>query len=248
MKILLLTLAHIISVVAYCQDEMDTDRPNESISTSVTGKKVFQLEAGWRKIETSEGDNIWRVPNVVLRYGLLKKIELRAESSRENQYLDADGITRKGMRPLELGLKASVFENKKKNFSTSLFAQAGLSQVASDDHKSDHAYHRIRLLFENKLSDKVKLNYNIGSEWDSEEQEQNWVYTFAPEFDLSDKWTLSTEVYGFVKTGNIPENVIDIAVAYFVTKNIRLDLNAGTGLNAHANNYFLDAGFSFRIK
>ena len=91
------------------------------------------------------------------------------------------------------------------------------------------------------------MNYNIGSDWDSENQEQNWVYTFTPEFELGDKWEAFVEVYGFIKKEELPECVFDAGVAYFVGKNFKLDLSAGRGLNHQSPDYFVAVGFSFRL-
>ena len=104
----------------------------------------------------------------------------------------------------------------------------------------------MRLLFENKLSDKIKLNTNIGRDWDSKEKAQNWMYAVAPQVQIGNKWEASLEAYGFFRNGNSPEHFIDGGLAYFVGNNVKLDLDAGKGLN-EAEAYFLTAGVSFKL-
>lgn len=145
-------------------------------------------------------------------------------------------------------MKANLIETKNEGFASSIVGQIGIPKLASVHHKTDKVYHRVRLLFENKLSDKIKLNYNVSTDWNSEDQEQNWVYSFTPEFEIGDKWETFVELFGFVKKDKISENVIDAGFAYYVSQNIKVGLSGGLGLNSESPNYFVAAGFSFRVR
>jgi hypothetical protein len=247
MKKSLFVLACLASLASRAQDEITTERPNETLSPETVSKNIFQTEIGFRKTRDNAQDKVWQNPDVLLRYGLLNRLELRLESTVENQKLFSEGKFRNGLRPLELGLKVNFFETKNEAFTSAIVGQVGIPTFATSAHKTDRAYHRVRLLFENKISDKFKLNYNVGSEWDSQEQEQNWVYTFAPELDITDRWETFIEVFGFAKKGKSPEEIVDAGFAYLLSKNTKVDVSGGVGLNSESPHYFVAAGFSFRV-
>jgi hypothetical protein len=247
MKNIILILFALVSINLNAQDKIEAERPNESITTKTLSKNTFQAELGFRRIKVDDEDKVWRTPNALLRYGLLDKLELRLETTNENQTLVSKNVSRKGIRPVELGVKVNVIETRNEGFSTSVVGQVGLPTVASSNHQLDKAYHRIRLLLENKITDKLRLNYNFGSDWDSEEQEQNWVYSFTPELEVADNFETFVEVFGYAKKGNTPENIFDAGFAYFPSKKTKLDLSAGVGLNSESPHYFVAAGFSFSV-
>jgi len=247
MKKSFLFLLSLISITAYAQDKIEAERPSESISAKTLNKHTFQTELGLRRTREEEQDKVWRTPNALFRYGLFEKLELRMETTVENQKLVSEGVYRKGLRPVELGLKVNIIETKNESFSASIVGQIGIPAFSSTEHRPDKAYNRVRLLFENKLSDKLNLNYNIGSDWDSEDQEQNWVYTFEPEFKIADKWETFVEAYGFFKKNKLPENIVDAGFAYYISNDVKLDLSGGLGLNENAPKYFVAAGYSFRL-
>ncbi|WP_170234218.1 transporter [Segetibacter aerophilus] len=247
MKKTLLLLSSFLSLTIYAQDKIEAERPSESLSPKTVVKKSFQAEIGFRKTQENEQDKVWRQPNALFRYGVFDKLELRLETTVADEKLVSENEFKKGLKPVEIGLKLNFFETKNEAFSSSIVGQIGIPKFASPDHKIDKAYNRVRLLFENKLSEKLKLNYNVGSEWDSEDQEQNWMYSFTPEFEISDKWESYVEVYGFAKKGKTPEDVFDAGIAYFVSKNSKLDLSGGVGLNEESPHYFVAAGISFRF-
>jgi len=249
MKKTCLFLLAFASITVHAQDKIEAERPGEAISAKTLNKHTFQTEIGFRKIqEEEEQDKVWQTPDALFRYGLLEKLELRIETTIENQKLVSEGISRKGLRPVELGLKVDIIETKNENFSTSVVGQIGIPAFSSAGHKPDKAYNRVRLLVENKLSKKLKINYNIGSDWDSEDQEQNWVYVFDHEVEITDKLETFIEVYGFFKNKQVPENMVDGGFAYSISNHLRADLSGGLGLNHDSPKYFVAAGLSYQLK
>ncbi|HEX8460437.1 MAG TPA: transporter [Segetibacter sp.] len=242
--LLLLTL---ITLSVAAQDKIEAERPSESISPKTVNKNSLQAEIGFRKTQIDEDDKVWRTPNALLRYGLAKRVELRLETNVEHQRLVSENVLRKGFRSVELGVKAHVIETEGEKFSAAVVGQLGLPGIASPGYKLSKAYNRVRVLFENKISEKIKLAYNIGNDWDSENEEQNWVYSFTPEFEIGNKWETFVEVYGFFKKNKIPEEVFDAGFAYFLSDKTEVDLSGGVGLNQDSPKYFISAGFSFRL-
>jgi hypothetical protein len=245
----LATLVFITSfaLVASAQEEIEPDRPTESQSVALVGKKHISLEAGFRKIFNDETDRAVQLPNVLLRYGLLDRLELRLEATREHLSQPGANEYHTGIKPLEIGLKASLFHNKDSSFMASLFGQYGMHGTATKAFSEGADYHRVRLLFENELSKRLKVSYNVGRDWDSDEQHQNWIYTLSPEYMLSPKWTLFAEAYSTVEEHHHAQWYSDAGVSYSLGNQIRLDFDAGKGLSPTAANYFITTGFSVRF-
>lgn len=242
-----LVLLGALPMFVLAQDKIETDRPTESQNTKVVSKGTFQSELGFRVEGKNDQDHSYQHPEAVFRYGLFNGFELRLRTAIETQHFRSENISNHGLKPVEVGLKAKLLQTTDTTFSTSLYGNIGFPRLASKDHQHDKTFYRIRLLFENKLSDKIKLNYNLGRDWDSEEKQQNWIYTISPQFELSDKWQAFLEGYGYFQKNSRPEHYIDGGFAYLISNNVQLDINAGKGISSKADDYFITTGISFKL-
>jgi hypothetical protein len=230
-------------------DRIEADRPGETQTPKLAGKKTFQWEAGWQREQQSEKNFRYFLPQAYLRYGISDALELRAEVTAEKRRYVTEGDLRSyGLRPVELGIKAKLAEGKGALPATSFYGLLGIPKLASADHKADHLYPRLRLLFENELNKNFRLQYNAGAEWDGNSTTPQWLYTFAPEFDLGKSFEGFVEVYGYLQNGHQPEHNLDGGLAYYPSKNCKLDLLAGVGLSPGAPDHFFSAGISIRFK
>jgi hypothetical protein len=99
------------------------------------------------------------------------------------------------------------------------------------------------------LSDNISLGYNIGMEWDGEEDGSPcYIYTLAPGFNLGEKWYAYVELFGFLNADNHPQHSADGGIAYNFSNNVKADISGGFGItkNTSLKNY-IAAGFSFRL-
>lgn len=248
MRKFIILLLNLIPVCIYSQETIEADRPSETQSTETLHKAVFQSEIGFMKEQANSVDIVLQHPDALLRFGLLKNFELRLEMLSESQKLRTEKEFRYGLQPIQLGLKFKLFELKDNKFSSSFLAHAGIPVLVSQDHDPEKVFHKIRMLFKNELSRKLKVEYNIGTDWNSEENIQNWVYTFSPSLDLSDHLNAFIEIYGYFKNHNIPEHDLAGGFAYIIGKNIQVDISGGIGLNQESPDYFVSAGFAFQLK
>ncbi|MBD0283906.1 MAG: transporter [Flavisolibacter sp.] len=241
--------AFLMLTAASAQEKMETDRPGETQTPTITKKGYFQVETGIRREQYEDKDHLVRHPQAYLKFGLLDRLELRAEVTAETQKFYTEGDVRRGLKPVELGLKTKLLGGKGWIPAASLYTMIGIPRLASEEHKAEHAFSRLRLLFENKLSDKVSLNYNLGAEWEGEEGEHpQWLYTYSPQIEITDKLGAFIESYGFLQKEKRPEHVLDGGFLFDVSNNVRLDVSGGVGLSDAAPKYFVAGGFSFRIK
>jgi hypothetical protein len=234
---------------AYSQNnKIITDRPGESQSAALVSKGYFQLETDFRKNQEKNGDYSVTHPALNLRYGLFGRLELRAELQSETEKRFTENQFNHGLKPVELGLKAKLLENHGLLPSTSFYTQIGIPNWAAEEHQKSHVFPKLRLLMENKLTDKLTLNYNAGAEWQGDGGAPQWIYTIEPAWELSDKWDVFVETFAYLQQGHGPRHYVDGGFAYYSAKNWKLDLWAGKGLSIESSDYFLSAGISFRLK
>ena len=67
------------------QEKIESDRPTESLSSTVVGKGTFQVEAGLRKDQQNGSDYSIRQPDIQWRYGLLNRLKFRISTTSETQ-------------------------------------------------------------------------------------------------------------------------------------------------------------------
>ena len=245
----LLTLACFTALPAIAQnDKINADRPGRTLTPEIVEKGTLQAEIGFEKRQKQKGDLAFDHPEADLRYGLSKRFEIRAEFIGETQRYTTKNDFRKGMKPLELGFKAKLLEEKGAMPAVSFFTHVGIPKIASKDHQGKHFSPEIRLLFENKLTDKLSLEYNVGPEWNDDQTTPQWFYSFAPDLEVGEKFEIFLEVFGRLQKGGAPEHAVDFGVGYYPTRDIKLDVYGGAGLTKAAPDYFISAGVSFRLK
>lgn len=246
---LLLVLACCATIPAAGQEEkIKADRPGRTLSADIIEKGILQAEIGFEQRQQQKGDKQYDHPEADIRFGLSKRFELRAEIIGETQRYSTTNDYRYGMKPLELGFKAKVVEQKGAIPAVSLFTHIGIPGLTSKDHKSKHLSPEIKLLLQNELSDKLNLDYNFGPEWDGEQTIPFWFYSVGPDLELGEKCELFMELFGRLQKGNSPEHSVDAGFGYYPTKDIKLDIFGGLGLSKAAPDYFISAGVSFRLK
>jgi hypothetical protein len=234
---------------ALAQDKkIQADRPGETQTPATTQKGFVQAEIGFEKEQQNKDDYSVMHPQLQLKYGLSDRFEIRAELTAETNKQYSSNQFQHGLRPVELGFKAKLLEEKGALPETSFYTQVGIPSFASKDHQTTHAVPHLRLLFQNKLSEKVHLEYNVGADWDGDETSPHWLYTIAPEIEIGEKWEAFVEAFGHVQKGMAAQHQVDGGLSFYPTNNMKLDVYAGKGISKEAPEYFISAGVSFRLK
>ncbi|RYZ20861.1 MAG: transporter [Chitinophagaceae bacterium] len=238
-------LLAVAGTAAAQQDRIEADRPSETVATQLVEKGRFQAELGLDR-ETDDESHTYRHPHSLLRYGLGKFIELRAELWPQTVKERVSGSSETGLAPVEPGIKARICEEKGARPAISFLTQVGIPKLASEAFRPTYASPRLRLLFENKLAEHWKLTYNLGPEWTGDDTEPQWLYTLSPEWKFGKHWEAFAEVYGHLQKAHVPEHVFDAGLAFYPGRNMKLDLSGGVGLSAAAPHNFVSLGFSVR--
>lgn len=233
-------------------DNMETDRPSESFTPAVVLKKHFQIEAGFRKEhDNSEGEKSdeYLYPSASLKYGLTKKMELRMliEEEADYEYTPDKHKSAGGIEPVKVGFKYNLFDEKGVLPKTSLIATADIPKIASRDFKSDFVAPLFRLTMENSLTKKLSLLYNVGEEWEEDDVRCEFFYSLSPQYEITDKFKVFAEIFGFVSKEQGPKNTFDAGLLYLVTPNLQFDVFGGAAISKNAPDNFIELGISFRL-
>ncbi|HYO21734.1 MAG TPA: transporter [Flavisolibacter sp.] len=238
-----------LSVFGFSQEEkIQADRPGETLTPQLTKTGWFQLETGFEKKQENKDDYSLMHPELQIKYGLSRRFEIKAELTAESEKQNSTGKFQYGLKPVEIGLKALLLEEKGLLPTTTLYTQVGIPMLASKDHQTTHAAPKVRLLFENQFAKIFHLNYNIGAEWSGEGTQPRWMYSIDQEIELSNTWEVFIETFGHFQQGQAAQHNLDGGVSYFPTSNIKFDVYAGKGISKESPDYFISAGVSFRLK
>jgi hypothetical protein len=230
-------------------DRIDTDRPDQTESAVTVPKNYFQAEFGFNKENLFEKNYDLIHPTALLKYGL-KKFEFRLEFTYKSSYehLVPDPQWTTGFEPVAIGFKTALWEEKKILPKTSLIVHLGIPALAAESFKTDHLIPSFRFTLQNSITDNIAISYNLGAEWDGYTSTPTWLYTFSPGFDLGKKWYAYIEAFGFIRENETAQHNLDAGIAYYINKDVKVDISGGFGLSATAPRNYLAIGFSFRVK
>lgn len=246
---------------AAANQELITDRPDQTESPNVVPRGYAQLEVGFTK--TREEDAGVRVdsvagPGSLLRIGLTDRIELRLdwvglvdEEVRGASFsADEDGVGDGG-----IGAKFALRTGEPDGPEIALLATASLP-TGDDTFSSDRVDPAMRLCVAHSLGDRVSLGYNIGAEWATEagndlelDTLSSGIYTVALGIGLNDKVATFVELFGSVpaSAGGSPAHSLDGGITYLLRDNLQLDVAGGIGLSDAADDWFAGIGVSWRF-
>jgi len=233
--------------------KIETDRPDQTESPFIVPKNYFQFEFGLNM----ENDRIERIntttfvlPTGLLKYGINENVEFRLEfqsftSRRRNDLIKKSSLA---LEPVEVGFKASLWEEKGVLPKTSVILHTTVPKFSSRQYSHLSAAPNFRFLMQNTLSDNWAAGYNLGMEWDGESTVPTYTYTFAPGFTIDEKWAGYFEVFGFINNEKTPQHSIDGGLYYFPDNNTKFDISAGFGLTKNAPDFYVALGYSVRFR
>ncbi len=226
-------------------DEIETDRPDQTDSPLPVDKGQVQVEQGF-KMEKDEGISTI-TSNTLLRYGLLKQMELRLEGDLVHTLSTSNSSSATELQPIEIGTKIPLWQQLKWLPQTSFLAHVGLPFLAAKSFTGLKAMPGIKLAFQNDLSKTITLGYNAGAEWDGETSDPEYIYSFSNGIDLSKKLHGFIEFYGSVKNHESAQDNIDAGLALLINNNFKVDASSSVGITKAAPDWAISVGASLRF-
>ncbi|NDK56625.1 transporter [Pontibacter fetidus] len=228
--------------------DLETDRPDQTESASIVAARSFQLETGFY-FEKATAGNTERIytayPTTLLRIGLLKGIEVRAEGTYQNFIVEENAKTNvNGFGPLTIGAKVKFWEESGFRPQTAFMTMITLP-VGHDAFTPENPEPNLRLLFKNSLTDQLDLSHNLAYGWEDGNAVKSYSVSLC--MALNDRIGAFGEVFGDKIDGEKAIHSADTGITFLVLPNLQLDLAAGTTINSPYPEYFVTTGISVRL-
>ena len=231
--------------ITLAAQEIITDRPDQTESSSTIQKENLQIESGLlleflgEDISCSERNLL--TPTTLIRYGLLDFAELRIVSQIESVKNNSTSFT--GISDLEIGIKLQLLKKEKSLLEIALLSHiiipTGSKEVSSNTTGSIN-----KLCVSHRSNTNISIAYNLGYNYFGSGK-GDLTYSFVLGSRINDKASVYFEPYGeFIE---FEDNIINInsGITYLLKDNFQLDFSFGTGINQIFN--YTAIGFSWNI-
>lgn len=233
----LITFLVSCSLCAGAQEKIQTDRPDQSDGSSVVSKGKFQIESGfiYSKIHDSAASYI---SSSLLRYGLLKGMELRItaeQGSRRNLYISE---TVQGFYPLSIGFKSELLQEKTYVPALSL---VGYFQLPFTNRGEEYYWSPAVFLIAEKKIEHIDLNVNVGPKQAAFSSEWSVQFSGDVKYEIDKHVNVFGEYFAQYDSHR-PQHNVDVGVQVFVSKSVELHLSGGSSIHYTPQNAFLSLG------
>jgi hypothetical protein len=226
-------------------EPIQTDRPDQTETPYLVPKKMFQVENGFSFQKNNVNSKTLTLPSSLWKYGVNDNFELRLITEfLIDKNLDSE-IS--GLKPVLVGCKIKIAEEKGIFPKTSFIGHVGLPNVATSKYKNEFTAAEFRFVMQHTLSEKMSFSYNLGSEWEGNSPEATFIYTIATGYSISERIGSYIEIFGFLPENATANHSIDGGITYLINDNFMLDLSSGFGVTKNAPSYYAAFGFSFRM-
>lgn len=246
--ILFILLTIVISNIAFSQThELITDRPDQTESAQVVPLNSLQIESGIANEVGIFGMNTFTPNSTLLRFGLFENFELRLGA--EYSILTSDMTAQKirGLNPLYVGMKFQITDEDGLYPGIAFLGGLNLPIFASKDFKTNKLAPDFRFSISHTLADWLSLGYNLGLEWNGDDNQMQGIYSIVLGLGVNDWLGLYIESFGYVWDPSGAQHMLDAGFTFLVKDNFQLDVSSGFGINSTAAELFLAGGFSWRV-
>lgn len=224
-------------------NELTVDRPGIAEAPFTVNPGMYQLEMGFDYYNRTNGE-VYFLPVSLFRTGLSKQAELRITVKNIQDKTNSTKL--KGISPLSIGIKTHIIEQRGWVPETDILADIIVPLGNSDLHP-DQFGHDILLLFQNDLSSKAAINYNVGLIWDGFSNQDIFTGSFCFNYLPTEKMGFFIEYFDFLRRKGNKEHGVDGGLTFLLHPQIQADLSAGISWIAGDMNHFVSSGISFRI-
>ncbi len=237
------------SGIAFGQDEKDsitTDRPSFTTSPFTLSPGVAQLELGYTYRETDAGDHVGDFPQVLFRYGVYDKLELRAGWGGYSFSDNGDYAN-----DMSLGLKWQFMEQDKCP-AMGLIFDLGLPT----GHHSNDVTPSLVLAASYDWKYDLTFSGNLGVAFPRDMVTDDRFTQGIFSLNVARPFTVAElEFNGYVEYFTTFPDVDDgqgahsigLGVTHALTENMQFDVNGGFGLSDEADDWFVGFGFAYRF-
>jgi hypothetical protein len=246
----LLTLATLLGgygqpSTAEVEPELLTDRPDFTETSFVVPRRALQIEGGFTYADGSRGEHTFNAPELLLRYGLAPRTELRlglpdyVRVRGNGQRVGQIGDTYLGVKQ-QLGPPGARYGLA---LIPAVMLPTGGSRLTSN-----HVDPEMVVAWSRDLSKNWSVGGDLGYAWPTEEGRRNETFFPTVSFGhaLSDRWDTFFEWAAEFPARGGDVQLLHHGYTYALRSNSQLDVHFGVGLTRAAPDFLIGAGFAFR--
>lgn len=246
MKKIKISMMLFLSAYPINAQEIITDRPDQTESSSTIPRGSLQIESGilirFLDLEEVFLQEIF-APTTLFRFGLTEQVELRIVNQLISIKDKNNPEENFGIGDLEIGTKIQIYKKERANMEIAFLSHVVLP-TGSKGLTIDKVGTINKLSISHKLKPNINLGYNIGYNYFG--SENGFItYSLALGIGITPKVAIYLEPYGEI--GIFEEHILnfDAGITYLLRDNFQLDFSFGTGINNKMN--YIAAGFSWNI-
>ncbi len=225
-------------------NELTVDRPGIAEAPFTVSPGMYQLETGFDYYNRTSGE-IYFLPVSLFRTGLSKNTELRITVKNILDKTSSQKLN--GFSPLTVGIKTHIIEQRGWIPETDILVDL-IIPLSNADLQPAKMGHDVLLLFQNDLSPKTAINYNVGLIWDGFSHENLFTASFCFNYLPTNKVGLFVEYFDFLRMKGAKEHGIDGGFTFLLWPLVQADFSAGVSWADGSQNHFVSSGISFRIE
>lgn len=227
--------------------EMSADRPGASTGTDITSKFKIQWETGFgyeRNKYDGANEHVITINTSLFRYGISESAEIRLQV--EEQSIKEDGEKNSGLCPLVIGTKVKIFDGYKAVPKIGLLANLTIP-CGKDDFKADKPAPQLYLLFDNEVTEKISIGYNVGAEYDGDTHIPTTFAAICLGYAFTNNFCGFIENYNYFHCQHKPIWMTEFGVSWQVAPRVQLDLACDLNLKSPVKNYAVSCGVAWLI-
>lgn len=231
----------LVAIPAWAQEDLVTDRPDQTESAVTVAPGKVQIETGilyTRDEFRGESFDVTQTLGTLVRIGLDERLELRLGA---DGWISSDGPD--GLGDGSIGVKFLVAEETANSPQVAVLVQSsvpiGESGITSDDYAP-----AARLAFAKGFRN-FGLGFNLGAEFP--EDQEILLYTLAAGIPLDEANGVFVEIFGDDGGDGESAHSFDAGWTFLARANLQFDVAAGFGLSSSAPDWFAGVGFSVRL-
>ena len=223
-----------------------TDRPGNSWGAEVLAFSKVSWENGFGFERDVDGQRSLYLPSSIVRYGIFENVELRVGTDMLVQETEGHVTGLWGVAPLTIGTKIKCYEGEGFIPSIGVLAQLQSPRVGSAHLLPSQLAPSLYLLFENAITDRLYVCYNVGAEWDGETATPTTFLSLLLGVDITDDFGTFAESFNYLHPeGN--QYLTEFGFYFMPSHRIQLDVAADFDFQ-HLKDYFsISGGISWMI-
>jgi hypothetical protein len=247
------------------RDEIETDRDSFTPATTTAGRGRLIVESAYSFVDNRGVKETHSLPELILRYGLTKRLELRlgwnyevggagsevtgAGSGAEEEFVGGRAVRRE--YTLSYGVKARVTEPDGWVPGSAVIVQ-GFTPTGGSAGTATATSLIATYVAGWELPNRWKLDGAFRYGFASEEGDRfnSWAPSAVLKVPVGERWAAHAEWFGIFTTGkaeNATRHFFSPGVHCLLTPDLEVGVRVGWGLNDQSARFFSNVGFGYRF-